>query len=94
MNVKKSVGNLICSLCNCKTNQEDEQLEVLKLKYEKLCYFLEEERDRRKTVEGKASIFIGTTSIMGAILVGCSKLIFDETDDGKIVNTYPLAELI
>ena len=79
MNVKKSVGNLICSLCNCKTNQEDEQLEVLKLKYEKLCYFLEEERDRRKTVEGKASIFIGTTSIMGAILVGCSKLIFDET---------------
>ena len=94
MNVKKSVGNLICSLCNCKTNQEDEQLEVLKLKYEKLCYFLEEERDRRKTVEGKASIFIGTTSIMGAILVGCSKLIFDETDDGKIVNTFILVSML
>ena len=45
----------------------NDEIELLKLKYEKLQYIEEKEKERDKTVENKASMFIGSTSIMGAI---------------------------
>ena len=66
------------------TARDNEELALLKLKYEKLLYINEQERDREKTVEAKASMFIGSTSIMGAIIIGCANLV----SDGSSVYSY------
>ena len=68
-------------------NNDDMDIELLKLKYEKLLYIDEKERDRDKTVETKASMFIGSTSIMGAIIIGSANLVSDSTSTLSYVNT-------
>ncbi len=67
-------------------DKKDEELLLLKLKYEKLHYIEETEKERNKTIETKASMFIGSTSIIGAILIGCSKLVTDGTETNSYVN--------
>ncbi len=69
---------------------EDKEIELLKLRYEILCAILKREKERDKTVESKASLFIGTTSIVGAVLVGCVKLVSDEKGDDTCLNTIIL----
>lgn len=66
--------------------KEDEELELLRLKYEKLHYIQEVEKERDKTVENKASMFIGSTSIMGAIIIGCANLVTDKENVYSYVN--------
>lgn len=63
-----------------------DEVELLKLKYEKLQYIDEKERERDKTVENKASMFIGSTSIMGAIIIGCANLVLDASTSYSYVN--------
>lgn len=67
--------------------KDNMDVELLRLKYEKLQYIEEKERDRDKTVETKASMFIGSTSIMGAIIIGCANLVSDNTSALSYVNT-------
>lgn len=66
--------------------KEKKEIELLKLKYEKLHYIQEVEKDRDKTVENKASMFIGSTSIMGAIIIGCANLVTDKDNVYSYVN--------
>lgn len=71
---------------NHTTTLENNEVELLKLKYEKLQYIEEKENERDKTVESKASMFIGSTSIMGAIIIGCANLVLDGTNTISYVN--------
>lgn len=64
----------------------NDEIELLKLKYEKLQYIEEKEKERDKTVENKASMFIGSTSIMGAIIIGCANLVLDGDQVYSYVN--------
>lgn len=66
--------------------REDDEIEFLKLKYEKLQYIDEKERERDKTIENKASMFIGSTSIMGAIIIGCANLFSNGSNAYSYVN--------
>ena len=66
--------------------KENEDIKLLKLKYEKLHYIQEVEKERDKTVENKASMFIGSTSIMGAIIIGCANLVTDKDNVYSFVN--------
>jgi hypothetical protein len=66
--------------------REDDEIEFLKLKYEKLQYIDEKERERDKTIENKASMFIGSTSIMGAIIIGCANLVSNGSSAYSYVN--------
>lgn len=71
---------------NHTTTSENSEVELLKLKYEKLQFIEEKENERDKTVESKASMFIGSTSIMGAIIIGCANLVLDGTNTISYVN--------
>lgn len=73
---------------------ENEEIELLKLKYEKLQYIDEKERERDKTVENKASMFIGSTSIMGAIIIGCANLVSDGVNSYSYVNLCILSFML
>lgn len=73
---------------------ENEEIELLKLKYEKLQYIDEKERERDKTVENKASMFIGSTSIMGAIIIGCANLVSDGANAYSYVNMCILSFML
>ena len=73
---------------------KNEEIELLKLKYEKLQYIDEKERERDKTVENKASMFIGSTSIMGAIIIGCANLVSDGTNAYSYVNLCILSFML
>lgn len=75
------------------TNEYEEFI-LLKLQFERLCYLKEKEGERNKTIETKASIFIGSTSIMGAILVGCSNLITENYQESSYLNFFILLFLI
>lgn len=66
--------------------QEGEEVELLRLKYEKLQFIEQKENERDKTVENKASMFIGSTSIMGAIIIGCANLVLDSSNAYSYVN--------
>lgn len=66
--------------------REDDEIEFLKMKYEKLQYIDEKERERDKTIENKASMFIGSTSIMGAIIIGCANLVSNGSSTYSYVN--------
>lgn len=66
--------------------QGNDEIEFLKLKYEKLQYIDEKERERDKTIENKASMFIGSTSIMGAIIIGCANLVSNGSSTYSYVN--------
>lgn len=76
----------------CEGNQpkeaiaKSEEIELLRLKYEKLQYIEEKEKERNKVVENKASMFIGSTSIMGAIIIGCSNLVLNSHKSDSHVN--------
>lgn len=72
----------------------NEEVELLKLKYEKLQYIDEKERERDKTVENKASMFIGSTSIMGAIIIGCANLVLDSSNAYSYVNLCILSFMV
>lgn len=72
----------------------EEVVELLKLKYEKLQYIDEKERERDKTVENKASMFIGSTSIMGAIIIGCADLVLDSSNTYSYVNLCILSFMV
>lgn len=76
------------------TIQENEEVELLKLKYEKLQFIEETEKEREKTVESKASMFIGSTSIMGAIIIGCANLVLDGTYAYSYVNMCVLSFML
>lgn len=67
-------------------DKDEEEVELLRLKYEKLQYIEEKEKERDKTVENKASMFIGSTSIMGAIIIGCANLVLDSSKAYSYVN--------
>lgn len=67
-------------------DKNGEEVELLRLKYEKLQYIEETEKERDKTVENKASMFIGSTSIMGAIIIGCANLVLDNSNAYSYVN--------
>lgn len=69
-----------------KSVREDDEIELLKLKYENLLFIYEKERERDKIVENKASMFIGSTSIMGAIVVGCANLVSNGSSTYSYVN--------
>ncbi len=73
---------------------ENGEVELLKLKYEKLQYIDEKERERDKTVENKASMFIGSTSIMGAIIIGCANLVSDGGNAYSYVNMCILSFML
>ena len=73
---------------------DNEEIELLKLKYEKLQYIDEKERERDKTVENKASMFIGSTSIMGAIIIGCANLVSDGANAYSYVNLCILSFML
>lgn len=73
---------------------ENHEVELLKLKYEKLQYIDEKERERDKTVENKASMFIGSTSIMGAIIIGCANLVSDGANAYSYVNMCILSFML
>lgn len=73
---------------------DNEEIELLKLKYEKLQYIDEKERERDKTVENKASMFIGSTSIMGAIIIGCANLVSDIANAYSYVNMCILSFML
>lgn len=73
---------------------ENDEVDLLKLKYEKLQYIDEKERERDKTVENKASMFIGSTSIMGAIIIGCANLVSDGANTYSYVNMCILAFML
>ena len=82
-----------CQSCRSDNNKqnkdmvkENEEIELLKLKCEKLHYIQEVEKGRDKTVENKASMFIGSTSIMGAIIIGCANLVTDKDNVYSYVN--------
>lgn len=86
---------LLCRTTNCSSGNDHQdkdiaygmdEVELLKLKYEKLQYIDEKERERDKTVENKASMFIGSTSIMGAIIIGCANLVLDASTPYSYVN--------
>ncbi len=72
-------------------NKDSLDIELLRLKYEKLQYIEEKESDREKTVEAKASMFIGSTSIMGAIIIGCANLVSEPINMLSYVNTCILS---
>lgn len=65
---------------------KNDEVELLMLKYEKLQYIQEKEKERNKTVENKASMFIGSTSIMGAIIIGCVNLVLNGNKTCSYVN--------
>lgn len=91
--IKEKLESLLFTLCSqksAKMKTKDDDIELLKLKYEMLRSILEREKDRNKTVESKASLFIGSTSIVGAILVGCSKLVSDGSGEPMYLNTIIL----
>ena len=73
---------------------EIEKIELLKLKYEKLQYINEKERERDKAVENKASMFIGSTSIMGAIIIGCANLVSDGANAYSYANMCILSFML
>lgn len=73
---------------------ENDEVELLKLKYEKLQFIDEKERERDKTVENKASMFIGSTSIMGAIIIGCANLVSDDVNAYSYVNMCILSFML
>ena len=68
------------------TIKEGEEVELLRMKYEKLQFIEQKENERDKTVENKASMFIGSTSIMGAIIIGCANLVLDGSNAYSYVN--------
>lgn len=74
--------------------QGDNEIELLKLKYEKLQYIDEKERERNKTIENKASMFIGSTSIMGAIIIGCANLVSNGSNNCSYVNICLLSYML
>lgn len=85
--LKKEDG---CSPVLTQKNQtvasKNDEVELLMLKYEKLQYIQEKEKERNKTVENKASMFIGSTSIMGAIIIGCVNLVLNGNKTYSYVN--------
>lgn len=66
--------------------REDDEIELLKFKFEKLLLIYEKERERDKIVENKASMFIGSTSIMGAIIIGCANWVSNASNTYSYVN--------
>lgn len=82
----RGTANFVDECQGVKTASDNEELELLKLKYEKLQYIHEQETDRDKTVEAKASMFIGSTSIMGAIIIGCANLVSAGSASYSYVN--------
>ena len=65
-------------------NQEEaaqlkDEFETLKLRYEFLKGVYEAENQRRRTVEQKASLLIGSLSMMGAVIVGVANFYSGDT---------------
>lgn len=73
---------------------KNDEVELLRLKYEELQNIDENERERDKTVENKASMFIGSTSIMGAIIIGCANLVSDGANAYSYVNMCILSFML
>ena len=77
-----------------KLSGEDKEIEILMLKYEKLQFIEEKERERDDIIEKKASMFIGSTSIMGAVIIGCSNLVTDSSGTFSYVNMCILSLMV
>lgn len=67
-------------------DNDSDEIEILRLKYTYYKNILDQERERMKIVESKASMFIGSTSILGALLVGCFNLVSQRVTGIHIIS--------
>ena len=70
-----------------------EEVELLKLKYDLIQSVLNQEMERNRVIESKATIFISFTSILITVLVGCSKLIFN-VENEKFIYVYVIVSTL
>lgn len=71
-----------------------DETDMLKLKYEFMLRVLDREKERDKTIESKASMFIGSTSIMGTIMTTGLGYLSKRDNDINIFSVLCLVVLI